>query len=168
MTQSQWSNKSIEEVTDGCGNEGLRWFHVQPLRDRNMTIDLVERAERFGYKALLVTCDNPENSRKYHELRDGFPIPPNFKLGNFSDEVNDILVNDEPNKDLANETNLILYDTSQSWEWIDWLRSISTLPIVLKGITRAEDAREACKHSIQAIQVSSHGGRVPPQYSLPN
>ena len=157
MIQSMLSNKSIEEVTEGCNGQGLRWMQVQPIRDRSQTVDIVRRAEKNGYKALIMTCDDPEIPHLYTVMKYGFEIPPN--TGN-------VFGNLKANKDFADPDAHIacvtddLFEPAQSWEWIDWLRSNTTLPIVLKGILRADDAVEALKHNIQGILVSNHGGRV--------
>ena len=148
FTLSTFSNKSIEEVTGGC-SEGLKWFQVQPMKNRLLTVELVQRAERCGFKAIVVTCDHPINPRGPDDKRKFDSL----LLNNFSDELNEKF---RGNIGKACEDFL---DPSATWEWVDWLRSITRLPIVLKGIQRADDAREAISHDIQAIQVSNHGGR---------
>ena len=160
MSVSTFSTKSIEEITTHCEGKGLRWMQTQPLRDRSITIDLVQRATQCGCKALVVTCDHPEMGIKYSKNRVSKETQ-QLKLANLSDEVNDIVFGRKPH----NLTEVIkhpfdaILDPKQSWEWVDWLRSITSLPIVLKGVMTVEDAREALKHDIQAIQVSNHGGR---------
>ena len=163
MSVSQSSTKSIEEINIHCEGKGLRWMQIQPLRDRSITTDLVQRATMCGYKALVVTCDHPEMGIRYYRGKPNVHTTfKRLKLVNFSDEVNDILSGQKPHyldKEVVRHRGNIILDPKQSWEWVDWLRSITSLPIVLKGIMTVEDAREALKHDIQAIQVSNHGGR---------
>ena len=139
----------MEEVVEGC-NEGLKWMQLQPMINRSLIVELVRRAEKCGFKAIVVTCDYPihpvDNTKMTHSL--------SFQRGNFNDEINQRLAADYQ-KVLKEE----LLDSSATWEWVDWLRGITRLPIVLKGIQRADDAREAISHDIQAILVSNHGGR---------
>ena len=160
MSVSRFSTKSIEEITSQCEGKGLRWMQIQPSRDRSITIDLVQRATQCGCKALTVTCDQPEVGIKYSKSSISKSVQ-QLKLANLSDEVNDIIFGRKPHNlsEVIRDTVDIFLDPKQSWEWVDWLRSITSLPIVLKGIMTVEDAREALKHDIQAIQVSNHGGR---------
>lgn len=166
MIQSVFSSKPIEEVSEACGaGQGLRWMQLQPIHDDSMLVDIVQRAERSDYKALVVTCDHPRLAlRRYSRSKN--PLPFLF-LGNFSKEFNDVIM-----QDFRNNIDKHFIKASATWEWIDWLRSITYLPIVLKGITNAEDAKEALRHDIQAILVSNHGGRnldgVPATVSLPH
>ena len=160
MSVSTFSTKSIEEITSHCEGKGLRWMQIQPSRDRSITIDLVQRATQCGCKALVVTCDHPKMGIKYSKTSISKSVQ-QLKLANLSDEVNDIVFGRKPHNlsEVIKHPADILLDPKQSWEWVDWLRSITSLPIVLKGIMTVEDAREALKHDIQAIQVSNHGGR---------
>ena len=84
-------------------------------------------------------------------------------LANFPQDLSEYIF-DNPSKANLTDTDLFIKcfakHTVNKWEWIDWLRSVTTLPIVLKGIMRADDAIEALKHDIQAIIVSNHGGRT--------
>ena len=158
MIQSLFSTKTIEEVTKV--NEGLKWMQIQPIQNYVHMINVVQRAEKNGYKALVVTCDDPGEHRLFVLMRDEFHPP--FSLANFPQELSEYLFNN-PNKNLILTEFFIkcfAMHTVNKWEWIDWLRSITTLPIVLKGIMRADDAIEALKHDIQAILVSNHGGRT--------
>ena len=150
MMLSSGSTRSIEHVAQASG-VGLRWFQLYVLRDRKVTKNFVERAERAGYKALVVTVDRQIAGRRIAVMRSNFDLPPHLSMAIFS----------EPRRPSAKqyETNTGLFDTSLTWEAIDWLREFTKLPIVLKGILTAEDAREALKHNIQGIIVSNHGGR---------
>ena len=146
FTLSSWSTTSIEEVAEHNGSHSLRWFQLYVYKDNNLTIELVRRAEREGFKALVVTVDTPESGLRFAEKRNKFSLPPHIKLANFSDRNS---------RSLLSSWGISLL----VWDGIDWLRSITRLPIVLKGILRADDAREAMKHDIQGILVSNHGAR---------
>ena len=150
FTLSVFADKSIEEVAEGC-SEGLKWMQLQPMRNRSLTIDIVQRAEKCGFKAIVVTCDHPVNPSRHGPQRVDATY---MKIANFNEEINK-----KHQEDYVKLLNEELLDPSATWEWVDWLHSITTLPIVLKGIQRADDAREAINHNIWAIQVSNHGGR---------
>jgi (S)-2-hydroxy-acid oxidase len=161
MIHSLFARKSIEEVTEACQGKGLRWMQIQPIKQKDIIVDVISRAEKNGYKAIVVTCDNPGVPIHYFRLRKPFKNRSVMKLGNFSEEINNYLFN---NTDGV--TNSLvrfgqdINEPAHSWEWIDWLRSKTSLPIVLKGIMRPDDAIEAIKHDIQGILVSNHGGRM--------
>ena len=158
MVLSILSSKSIEEVNEACNGEGLRWMQIQPFCNRDHIFDIVRRAERNNYKALVVTCDDPGERRQFVFLRDGYKVF-RTKLGNFPTEVFDYIFE---NTDTESERFYKTFGKHlvNNWDYIDWLRSITSLPIVLKGILDVEDAKEALKHNIQGIIVSNHGGRV--------
>ena len=151
MTLSSWSTTSIEEVAAASGAAGLRWFQLYVYKDRELTRQLVERAERSGYKAIVLTVDIPVQGIRLTNARNKFRLPSHLSMANFAHES-------------EYSSNLVKYvqqskDPSQTWACIDWLCSITSLPIVLKGILTREDAVEALKHDIQGIVVSNHGGR---------
>jgi (S)-2-hydroxy-acid oxidase len=152
MIQSLFSFKSIEDVTECCGHKGLRWMQVQPLKDHSIIADIISRAEKNGYKAIVLTCDNPQKIHalsNYHKY--DHPVKMfNLKYGNFPKETQDSMINELEK----------FFEPAHTWKFVDWLRSITSLPIVLKGIMRPDDAIEALKHDIQGILVSNHGGRV--------
>ena len=145
MVLSSWSTTSLEDVTTAVpGGNGLRWFQMQSYYGSE---PLVKRAEAAGFKAIVVTLDNPVlRAGEIVENRD-FTFPTHLKLGNFSTALYSI------------EACSQYFSPEATWSFVDWLRSITSLPIVLKGILRADDAREALNHNIQGILVSNHGGR---------
>ena len=161
MILSTWSTDALEDVSTASG-DGLRWFQIQVLTDLEVTKQLVTRAETAGYKALVVTVDQPTMGIQNAERRNSFDLPSHLSLGNFP-----ILKSNSTAKKFVQS----LLNPSTTWKSIDWLRSITMLPIVLKGILRPEDAREALKHNIQGILVSNHGGRysdsIPATVSCP-
>ena len=158
MVLSSWSTTSIEEVAEVSGS-GLRWFQLCVFRDRQLTKELVLRAERAGYKALVITVDQPINGRRLVDARNCFGLPKHLSLANFSSgQAQTSLVTKEHDSELHQHTSAMM-DPSLNWDTIDWLRGVTKLPIILKGILTAEDTEEAIKHNIQGILVSNHGAR---------
>lgn len=156
MVLSTLSNFSIEEVL--AETKGNVWFQLYVYKDRGVTRDLVERAERAGCKALVFTVDSPLLGRRERDVRNRFHLPPGLGVGN----VRNARLENLPEK--PNESGLAayiasLYDTSLSWKDVDWLCSITRLPVLLKGILRGDDAERAIEHGASGIVVSNHGGR---------
>ena len=151
MMLSSWSTSSIEDVAQASGS-GLRWFQLYVLTDRELTRSFVLRAERAGYKAVVVTVDRPVIGRRLSEARHGFDLPLHLSLVNFSSA-------DSPSDSGPYQSSVDIIDPALTWDTIDWLRGVTKLPILLKGILTAEDAEEALRHNVQGIIVSNHGGR---------
>jgi 4-hydroxymandelate oxidase len=139
FTLSTMASRSIEDVAAGAPG-GTRWFQLYLQSDPDASRTLVERAEAAGFGAIVVTVDLPVLGYRESDLRSGFEVP---SLGHF-------LV-DEPTHQA----------TRKAWTWddLETIRGWSTLPLVLKGILTAEDARLAVEHGMDGIVVSNHGAR---------
>ncbi len=139
MVASTSSTRSLEEIAHAAS--GPLWFQLY-LHDAHSTQRLIERAITAGYRALVVTVDSPRWGHKERSIRSNFRLPPHLQKANFGpgDTVDDSRVN-------------------VTWESLAWLRSLTSLPIILKGILTAEDAEIAVQHRVGGIIVSNHGGR---------
>lgn len=135
MVVSSSSTRTLEEIAREAG--GQLWFQLY-VSSRQKSEELVRRATLAGYRALVLTVDSPRWGRKEQAIRSGFRIP---NKANFTDE------------DVAQE------DAILTWESLAWLRSLTPLPIILKGILTAEDAALAVQYGVDGIIVSNHGGR---------
>jgi len=114
-----------------------RWFQVYVFRDRGVTQALIDEACEHDYSALVLTVDVPIIGRREGAVRIGFHIPDEFEVaGDIFDDI----------------------DPSVSWRDLEWLAGHG-LPVVLKGVLTAEDARLAVEHGASAVVVSNHGGR---------
>ncbi|HMO73826.1 MAG TPA: alpha-hydroxy acid oxidase [Sphingopyxis sp.] len=131
------------------------WFQLYIQSDREFTAALVERAERAGYRALVVTVDAPVNGMRWREQRAGFALPPGIEAVNLKG-----MRALPPARPDALLFGTPLLESAPGWDAIDWLRGITTLPILLKGIADPEDARRALAHGADGIIVSNHGGRT--------
>lgn len=153
---STGSTFSIEEVASAT--QGPIWFQLYAYADKAITQGLVERAEASGYKAICLTVDNPITGRREADLRNRYFYPQKMLLRN----LRHIGFNDL-SADLNNEQLLAFaakkLTVGLTWDDIEWLRSLTQLPLVLKGIMTKEDARRAVSCQAQAIIVSNHGGR---------
>ena len=144
---STLSSRPIEEVAEAGG---VRWFQLYVHKDRGASRELVKRAEAAGYKALVLTVDLPITGYRERDLITRFSVSAEAygNLPSLPIESGDLL-----------STVSRLNDQSLSWKDIEWLREITDLPIVIKGILRGDDADVAVKSGAAGVVVSNHGGR---------
>jgi len=150
MVVSTMASHRLEEVADAA--EGPKWFQLYCYREREVTRSLVERAARAGYRAVCITVDLPRVGQRERDLRNGFQLPQHAQPANFTG-----LVSHAP--DAFADYIGSLVDPALTWDFVPWLRTVTKLPIVLKGVLTAEDARQAVSHGVDGIVVSNHGGR---------
>ncbi|MBD2777949.1 alpha-hydroxy acid oxidase [Iningainema tapete] len=158
MVLSTLSTKSIEEVAACHNSNALQWFQLYIHKDRGLTRALVERAYAAGYKALCVTVDAPVLGRRERDKRNEFALPPGMQLANLT-TMSELNIPYQ-----QGESGLFTYfaqqlDPAVTWRDLEWLQSLSPLPLVLKGILRDDDAVRAVEYGAKAIVVSNHGGR---------
>ncbi|MEE6474406.1 hypothetical protein FKM82_010367 [Ascaphus truei] len=159
MMVSSWATSSIEEVAEAAP-DSLRWLQLYIYKDRNLTKSLVQRAERLGYKGIFLTVDTPYLGRRLEDVRNKFQLPPHLRMKNFDTE--DLAFSSK--QGYGENSGLAVYvaqaiDASIKWDDIEWLKGLTSLPIVAKGILRADDAKEAIKRGVSGILVSNHGAR---------
>jgi len=154
MTVSTLATRSLEEVAAAA--TGPLWFQLYVYRDRAVTERLIARAEAAGYRALVVTVDTPRLGRRERDHRNGFTLPRGLSIANFTEDAD--RAGFERYGSLAAYASAQL-DPSLTWESIEWFRKRTRLPIVLKGIVRADDARRAVECGADGVWVSNHGGR---------
>jgi 4-hydroxymandelate oxidase len=151
MMLSTSSHCSLEEVAKAA--TGPLWFQLYH-RGHDVTKMLVQRAEHAGYQAIVLTVDTPLPAPKERDLRNRYVNP--FPLANFGAMPEDLPAlsgtDEAPNWQPARVPAL-------TWNELEWLRSLTTLPLVLKGIRTAEDARLAVDCGVNGVLVSTHGGR---------
>ena len=131
MCLSTAATATIEEVA-AAAPDAARWFQLYWSQDRGVVQDMVERAEAQGYGAIMVTVDLPEVGRRERDLRTGFEIPEDLSVPAFVALAGEAGIR-------LNELD-VLVDNSLTWRDLEWLRSQTSLPILVKGILTAEDA----------------------------
>jgi lactate 2-monooxygenase len=157
------SSRPIEEVAQAMASSP-RWFQLYWGKDHELTTSLLQRAEKSGYSALVVTLDTAMLGWRERDLQ--HPYLP-FLLGDglanyFTDPVFCSRLPQAPAADPAAAIRLwagLFSNTALTWADLAWLRRQTKLPILLKGILHADDARLALDHGADAIIVSNHGGR---------
>jgi lactate 2-monooxygenase len=163
---STMSSRSIEDVAQSAEKiaESPRWFQLYWGKNPELTASMVQRAERAGYSALVVTLDTHSLGWRERDLHHGY-LP--FMLGQglanyFSDPVFRGLLAQPPEQNPAAAIQLwgsVFSNTTLTWKDIAFLRQHTRVPIVLKGILHSNDAARALDAGVDALIVSNHGGR---------
>jgi 4-hydroxymandelate oxidase len=135
-----------------------RWFQLYVHKDREFTGRLIARAKAAGYSAIAVTADTPVLGRRCADVRNGFCLPNGMVMANLVDALPPDL-REGSGSELARFV-ASRHDPSFSWRDLDAIaEEAAPLPLVIKGIARADDALRALDHGAKAIWVSNHGGR---------
>ena len=140
MMLSASSSLSLEDVAPLAKH---RWMQLYWMNDQALTKDIVQRAEAHGYEAIALTLDSPRSGWREIEMRLGDWVPGDVLQANFPTPWPEGLA----------------INSQLTWRSLDWLRSITSMPIILKGILAVEDAKIAAEEGFPAIIVSTHGGR---------
>lgn len=157
-TAAMLSSTSIEQIgaVGGC-----LWLQLYWLKDRELMLDLVKRAEAVGCRALVLTVDVPRLGRRLADMRNGFAFPPGIAAVNLvgSDDGAPAMPGSVPGSSAVDRHTSAIFDPSVRWSDLSWLRDRTSVPVMLKGILDADDARRAVDAGAAAIVVSNHGGR---------
>lgn len=148
---STLATTALEDVAQESA--GPKFFQLYVHKDRGFTRELIERAESAGYDALVVTADTPLLGRRLRDERNGFCLPDGLVMSNLAH-----LAGPTDGSMLARYV-AERHDASFTWKDLEWLKSLSHLPIVLKGIVRVDDAVRAADEGVAGVIVSNHGGR---------
>lgn len=157
MILSTMSSVRLEEVAEAA--PGAKWFQLYCYTERAVTERLVKRAEAAGYQALCLTVDVPKLGRRERDFRHAAGFPPGVIPRNFLGEVDLGSVPEDAQGTALSALTSRLLDPSLTWETVDWLRSITPMPVLVKGVLTPEDALLAIEHGASGIVVSNHGGR---------
>lgn len=160
---SSVSSVTMEEVAKESGS-APRWFQLYPSHVKELSASFVGRAEAAGYTAIVVTVDTPALGWREQDLRLGYlPFLQAEGVANyFSDPVFLSMLAKSPNDDPATAVRQfigVFTHPAFSWADITWLRTITKLPILIKGIIHPDDALKAADHGVEGVIVSNHGGR---------
>lgn len=151
MGLSSWSTSTMEDViAEGLGNPYA--FQVTLLKDRGIAVRMLKRAEKNGYKAILLTVDGVVLGRRLNEFRNSFSLPEGITFPNIE--------SDSDPSALAGANDSLDYDANVDWaEVIPWLKKNTRLPIWVKGLYTAEDVSLAIQYGLDGVIISNHGGR---------
>ena len=151
MCLSTVATATPAEVAEAAPN-AKRWFQLYWPDDREFARTLLDEARERGFTALVLTVDLPVLGRRERDIRAKFEIPEGVSVPVFD--------NYEARGGATTPEQINwMVDRKLTWEDLEWLRSASQLPLVIKGILTREDALLAAEHGADAIVVSNHGGR---------
>jgi isopentenyl diphosphate isomerase/L-lactate dehydrogenase-like FMN-dependent dehydrogenase len=157
MCCSTIASSSLEDIAAAA--TGPLWFQLYVYRDREVTRDLIRRAETAGYAALMLTVDTPRLGRRERDLRNHFTLPPHVAIRNLEPYHQGQDATRWAQSSSFTQYVHDLLDASLTWESVDWLCAETTLPVLIKGVLTAEDAALAVEHGAAGLVVSNHGGR---------
>ncbi|MDO8414585.1 MAG: alpha-hydroxy acid oxidase [Agitococcus sp.] len=153
FTVSSLSSTLLEDIRSE--DEQALWFQLYFQAERQQTLSLVERAELLGYQVLVVTVDAPLAGIRNREQRMGFQLPSHVHAVNLTRSSGEAS-HHQSDSFVFNQ----LMANAPTWDDIEWLLSVSRLPMVIKGILSPEDAEKAISVGVAGIVVSNHGGRI--------
>ena len=134
---------------------GPLWFQLYWRDDRDFMRALLRRIEAAGYQALVLTVDAPVHGARDRERRSGFKLLDDIRAVNLGGIKRPL--NLQPGQSALFDG---LMPRAATWAQVDWLRAESKLPLLLKGLTHADDARDALARGVTGFVVSNHGGRT--------
>ncbi|PLB51467.1 S-2-hydroxy-acid oxidase [Aspergillus steynii IBT 23096] len=175
-SQSTTSLEDVAQIRSGTEDAGVGtppfWMQIYLYEDVHKSVNLIRRAEAAGYQALVLTVDTPVLGNRLAERRTAVTLPPGMELPNLERKprssetqpsINRLLMNAKSAneaKSLRAAAGSTMHSSSLTWEQtIGFLRSVTKMKIILKGIMTAEDASLSVEHGVDAIIVSNHGGR---------
>jgi lactate 2-monooxygenase len=150
----------LEDVVAATG-ETPAWFQLYTPKNRDLAASLVQRAEKAGYEAIVVTLDTWVPGWRPRDLASGnFPQLRAKCLANYtSDPVFQEMTGPDPDPGTVVMTWVGTFGHPVTWEDLPWLRSLTDLPMLVKGICHPDDARRALDEGVDGIYCSNHGGR---------
>ncbi|GIL43172.1 hypothetical protein Vafri_986 [Volvox africanus] len=159
FTFSTVATSSLSEIQATGHNATI--FQLYVIRNRNVVRRWVTEAEERGFKALMVTVDAQRLGNREADARNKFTLPPGLALRNLEYLSAGSTAQARDSADGSGLMRLFAaeVDDSLTWEFIPWLRSITKLPIIVKGLLSPADAELAVQYGVDGIVVSNHGGR---------
>jgi len=148
MTLSTIASSTIEDVAAAAPG-APRWFQLYVYDERSKSEQLIKRAYAAGYGAIVLTVDATVLGRRERDVRNDFAFPQELTAANLVDI----------GREHGSPAEILVQDEHLSWDDLPWLRSLSPLPLIVKGVVRADDAARAVEMGASAVWVSNHGGR---------
>ncbi|PYC87414.1 alpha-hydroxy-acid oxidizing enzyme [Streptomyces tateyamensis] len=155
FTAATLSSFPVEEI---AAAGATTWFQLYWLKDRARRLDLVRRAEAAGCTALMLTVDVPWMGRRLRDIRNGFTLPAGVTAANLTEAAGSAAHRANGGSAVAGHTALT-FAPSLTWADVEELRTLTALPLILKGVLDPADAALAVRAGVDALVVSNHGGR---------
>lgn len=156
-TQSSTPVEAVAQAMHGDPGSGPLWFQLYWQHDRGFTRELVQRAEAAGVEALVLTVDAPTSGARDREQRAGFRLPAGISAVHLAG------LTPPAARPLAQGQSALFDDLlhhAPTWADVQWLQSITRLPVLLKGVLHPQDAAQAAALQVAGLIVSNHGGRT--------
>ena len=156
MIVSSFATQSVEDIARAVPGAPL-WFQLYVQPDRDFTRALVQRAEAAGCQALCVTVDTPVLGARNRETRAAFQLPQGMTRANLErlSAATASAAHRPPEGAIYSE----VLEPRLTWKDVDWLRGFAKVPVLLKGVLDAEDAKRAVDAGVSGLIVSNHGAR---------
>ena len=171
FTLSTMGTRSMEEVAE-AGPGARKWFQLYMWKDRDRSMDLVNRAWKSGFDTLQVTVDVPVAGARLRDKRNGFSIPPALTLGTIVNAIPrpwwwfDFLTTDPLEfaslsswQGTVAELLDFMFDPTVTYDDLKWVKSQWPGKLVVKGVQTLDDAKKLAKLGVDGIVLSNHGGR---------
>ncbi|KAI9681513.1 MAG: hypothetical protein M1817_002797 [Caeruleum heppii] len=142
---------SFDQIVDAREGDQVQWLQLYVNKDRRITKKIVQHAESRGCKGLFITVDAPQLGRREKDMRG--------KFGDVGSNVQSSSGSDVDRSQGAARAISSFIDPGLSWKDIPWFKSITKMPIILKGVQRVEDVLQAVEAGVQGVVLSNHGGR---------
>jgi 4-hydroxymandelate oxidase len=156
LTVSTLATLALEDVA-AAAPDAPRWFQIYVFSDRGFAGELVDRAVAAGYRALVLTVDAPALGRRWRDERNGFALRDGMRMANVP-----LAMPDDPSAGRGSGLAALFadHDRSLTFDDLGWLRErAGDVPVVVKGVLRADDARSSVGAGAAGVWVSNHGGR---------
>ena len=157
LIASTLSSYALEDIARSAGANSPSWFQLYFQPQRDVTLDLIRRAEAAGYSALMVTLDTSIQLPSLRSLRAGFQMPAECTPANLENYPALALIALDP---LQSRIFQGAMHAAPTWNDLDWLMTQTSLPIWIKGVLHPDDARALQARGVAGIVVSNHGGRT--------
>ncbi|MEV0439593.1 alpha-hydroxy acid oxidase [Streptomyces spectabilis] len=156
FTVATLSSVPVEEVT-AVG--GTVWFQLYWLREPGLTLDLARRAQDAGCAALMLTVDVPWMGRRARDARNGFALPGHVRAAHLDAGARSAAHGAPVRGSAVAAHTAAAFSAGLTWSDVAELRSLTRLPLILKGVLAPADAARAVELGVDAVVVSNHGGR---------
>ncbi|MBM7772911.1 4-hydroxymandelate oxidase [Actinokineospora baliensis] len=154
---SMFASRTLADIA--AATTAPLWLQLYWLRKRDALVDLVRRAEAAGVRALVLTVDAPRVATRPRDLRSGFTLPAGVTAANIDPAAMNVMARTGESGSSIQSHSREQFDASITFTDLAWLRELTPLPLLLKGILTAADAGLALDHGVDGIVVSNHGGR---------
>eukprot|EP00891_Asterochloris_glomerata_P001620 jgi/Astpho2/1620/fgenesh1_pm.00028_%23_12_t len=163
MVVSTMATTSLEDVAAAGQSAPCLIFQLYVTKDRKFTASLIQRAEKAGYRAIMVTVDSPRTGNREADERSSLSLREDLEYSNLADlALARAVQTHDHNRSSASAPAQLFnanMDDSLTWNFLSWMRTVTSLPVFVKGVMSPQDARLAVDAGAAGIVVSNHGGR---------